>query len=102
MENPVLQPEVQPAPAAGNGIGVAGFVTGLLSCVLFFLWPLSVILGILGIIFGAVGRGKAKRGAKGLGLSTAGLILGVVGLALMVLFIVVLAGVFMTASHHHY
>src|SRR6185437_12105595 len=47
-----------------NGMGTTGMVLGIIGVVCsltFFLWFFGVILGILGIIFGAIGRGKANR-----------------------------------------
>jgi len=63
----------------GNGMAVAGLVLGILAVVLCFIPFLNWILALLGIIFGAVGNGKANRGAKGKGLAMAGLILGIIG-----------------------
>ncbi|WP_332840355.1 DUF4190 domain-containing protein [Streptomyces alfalfae] len=84
-------PAMPMAPA--NGIGVAGLVLGIISAVGFCLWPLAIVLGILAVIFGAVGRGKAKRGeATNGGQALAGIICGaagvVLGSALLVLLIV--------------
>ncbi|WP_217162132.1 DUF4190 domain-containing protein [Streptomyces sp. AC512_CC834] len=64
-----------------NGMGTAGLVLGIIGVVCsltFFLWFFGVILGVLGIIFGAIGRGKANRGeATNKGAATAGLVLGI-------------------------
>ncbi|MDR6977651.1 hypothetical protein J2X68_004370 [Streptomyces sp. 3330] len=68
-----------------NGMGVAGMVLGIISAVGFCMWPLAVVLGILGITFGAVGRGKARRGeASNPGQALAGIICGSVGIALAI------------------
>lgn len=75
------------APGAGdsNGMGVASLVLGILADVLFCLWPLAVVLGILGVVFGAIGRGKARRGeASNPGQALAGIICGAVGIVLAV------------------
>jgi hypothetical protein len=65
----------------GNGMAVAGLVMGILGLVLCFIPFLGWILALLGIIFGAVGMGKANKiGGKGKGLAVTGLILGVLGL----------------------
>lgn len=85
-------PAMPMAPA--NGIGVAGLVLGIISAAGFCLWPLAIVLGILAVIFGAVGRGKAKRGeATNGGQALAGIICGAVGIvlgsALLVILIVV-------------
>ena len=68
-------------------MATAGFVCGLIGALaglipfLFFVW---IPLGILGIVFGAIGRGTAGRlpGAKGQGLATAGIVLGIIALVL--------------------
>lgn len=73
--------------APSNGMATAGFVCGLVGAlagllpVLFFLW---IPLGILGIVFGAIGRGNAARlpGGNGGGLATAGIVLGIIALIL--------------------
>jgi hypothetical protein len=76
-------------PSQGNGMAVAGLVLGILAVVLFFLtWP-AWLLGILGIIFGALGMSKAKRiGGKGKGMGMAGLICGVIGLLVSIIWTV--------------
>ncbi|MCH0565365.1 DUF4190 domain-containing protein [Streptomyces sp. MUM 136J] len=66
-----------------NGMGTAGLVLGILSTVIFCLWPLAIILGILGVIFGAIGRRRADRGqATNAGQALAGIICGAVGIVL--------------------
>ncbi|MCX5367634.1 DUF4190 domain-containing protein [Streptomyces sp. NBC_00103] len=68
-----------------NGMGIAGLVLGIVSAVGFCMWPLAVVLGILGITFGAVGRGKARRGeASNAGQALAGIICGSVGVLLAI------------------
>ncbi|MCX5268010.1 DUF4190 domain-containing protein [Streptomyces sp. NBC_00199] len=68
-----------------NGTGVAGLVLGILAAVVFCLWPLAIVFGILGVVFGAIGRGKARRGeASNPGQALAGIICGAVGLVLAV------------------
>ncbi|GAA3066503.1 DUF4190 domain-containing protein [Streptomyces glomeratus] len=65
-----------------NGMGTTGLVLGIIGLVCsltFFLWFFGVILGVLAIIFGAIGRGKANRGeATNKGAATAGLVCGIV------------------------
>jgi hypothetical protein len=71
----------------GNGMAVAALVVGLIGLVLF-----GVVMGILAIIFGALGIGKANKiGGKGKGMAIAGLILGVVDI---LVFIVLMAVAF--------
>ncbi|GHH16355.1 DUF4190 domain-containing protein [Streptomyces lanatus] len=70
-----------------NGMGTTGLVLGIIGLVCsltFFLWFFGVILGILGIIFGAIGRGKANRGeATNKGAATAGLVCGIVATVIL-------------------
>ncbi|MDI3420814.1 DUF4190 domain-containing protein [Streptomyces luteolus] len=80
------QMPVQPS----NGMGVTSLVLGIIAAAIFCFWPLAIILGILAIIFGAIGRGKAARGeATNPGQALAGLICGIVGVVLGVVFLVV-------------
>jgi hypothetical protein len=70
------------------GIGTAGFVCGVLA-VVFALVPLlniilAPILGILGIVFGAVGMSQAGKRNAPSGLSRAGGILGVVSFVILI------------------
>ncbi|MES4889092.1 DUF4190 domain-containing protein [Streptomyces sp. NPDC096012] len=75
-------PGVQPAPS--DGLGTASLVLGILASIGFLLWPVALILGILAIIFGAIGRGRARRGeATNPGVALAGLICGVAGIVLV-------------------
>ncbi|WP_246113971.1 DUF4190 domain-containing protein [Streptomyces montanus] len=69
--------------APSNGLGTAGLVLGIIAAVGFCLWPLAIVVGILAVIFGAVGRGKARRGeATNPGQALAGIICGAVGIVL--------------------
>ncbi|MFJ3926958.1 DUF4190 domain-containing protein [Streptomyces sp. NPDC090022] len=81
-------------PYAGppqNGFGTTGLVLGILSVVGFFTSFLAIVLGVLAVIFGALGRGRAQRGeADNGGVATSGLVLGIIGIALAVLVIVLM------------
>ncbi|MGP4002799.1 DUF4190 domain-containing protein [Streptomyces sp. 8N706] len=76
-----------PHPAgygAANGLGITGLVLGIIgtvctaSIVAFFL---GILLGVLAIVFGAIGRAKASRGeAANGGQALAGLVLGLIAL----------------------
>ncbi|MFG1667187.1 DUF4190 domain-containing protein [Streptomyces sp. Y7] len=64
---------------------------GIISAVIFCLWPVAIVVGVLAVIFGAVGRGKARRGeATNPGQALAGIICGVAGVALGVGLLVLL------------
>lgn len=75
-------------------MAVAALVLGIVALVLFCVWYISFPSAILAVIFGIVGRGKAKAGATGGGMATAGLVCGVVAICLVVLLLgLVCAGV---------
>ncbi|MFE7272602.1 DUF4190 domain-containing protein [Streptomyces sp. NPDC057623] len=66
-----------------NGMGTAGLVLGIISAVVFCLWPVAIVVGVLGVIFGAIGRAKARRGeATNPGQALAGIICGAAGVVL--------------------
>ncbi|MFJ1591529.1 DUF4190 domain-containing protein [Kitasatospora albolonga] len=68
-------------PAPANGLGIAAMVLGIISVVGFCLYGVNIILGILALIFGLIGLGRAKRGeATNRGMAVAGIILGAVGM----------------------
>jgi len=74
-----------PARARRNGLGVAALVLGILAVVCSITVVGGVLLGLLAIVLGALGRGRARRGeADNGGVALAGLLLGAVGLLLSV------------------
>ncbi|MFJ8007941.1 DUF4190 domain-containing protein [Streptomyces fagopyri] len=73
-----------------NGMGTAGLVLGIISAVVFCLWPVAFVVGVLGVIFGVVGRRRVRRGeATNPGQALAGIICGAVGVALSIGMVVV-------------
>ncbi len=75
------------APLPSNGLGTASLVIGIIAPVLFCIWPLAIILGILAVVFGMIGRGKVRRGqATNAGQALAGIICGAVGIVLATVF----------------
>ncbi|MFC5721111.1 DUF4190 domain-containing protein [Streptomyces gamaensis] len=85
-----------------NGMGTAGLVCGIVGLVLSFMWPFwffAFVLAVLAIVFGAVGRSRAKKGqATNRGVATSGLVLGIVAVVLLFAWIgLVAAGVGMSA-----
>jgi hypothetical protein len=66
--------------APGNGLGVAGFVTGLLGLIFCWVPGLGIVLAVLGVIMGGVGIATGKRKGAPIGLAIAGLVLGVIAL----------------------
>ncbi|AZS89821.1 DUF4190 domain-containing protein [Streptomyces griseoviridis] len=64
-------------PPPSNGMGTAALVLGILAAVGFCFWPLAIVLGVLALIFGGIGRAKATRGeATNPGVALAGMICG--------------------------
>ncbi|MEU2716536.1 DUF4190 domain-containing protein [Streptomyces sp. NPDC007205] len=87
--------------APQNGMGTAAMVLGILSLCLFCMYGVvSVVLGILAVVFGIKGRRRADLGeATNHGQAQAGLIMGVVGIVLGIVVIVLLA-IGITAAIH--
>lgn len=76
-----------------NGLGTASMVLGILACALFCLYGVvSLVLGVLAVVFGVKGRRKAESGlADNHGQAQAGFVMGIVGIVLGVAVIVLLA-----------
>jgi hypothetical protein len=75
-------------PNISKGFGIASFVCGLLSILLWFAPYIGLPLGILGIIFSI-----KQRKINSTGLATAGLILGIIGIVIdtLIIFIILIA-----------
>jgi len=83
------------APMPRNGMGTAALVLGIIAVVVFCLWPIAILLGVLAVIFGMVSRGRARRGeSTNPGQALAGIICGAVGIVLGLAMIAVLFGNF--------
>lgn len=82
---PAQTPGVRPAR---NGLGIAALVLGVIGAVsglIPFLFWLAGILGVIALILGLAGRGRAKRGeATNKGMTTFGAVLGLISLILAV------------------
>jgi hypothetical protein len=97
VEMPTAAPPMPGAPAmmarttGSNGFAVASLVLGIIALVMFFTIWLPFLLGTLAIVFGAIGIGKAnKLGGRQKGLAVAGLVCGIAGMLVAVLFIVLI------------
>jgi hypothetical protein len=76
----------QPAPADGpKGFAITSMVLGICSLVIPYA---GIILGILAVVFGAVSRNKNESGR---GMAIAGLVTGIVALALWLIVIIIVA-----------
>ncbi|GHJ94415.1 hypothetical protein SNE510_39340 [Streptomyces sp. NE5-10] len=73
-----------PVPGQYNGMGTAGMVLGIIGTCLFWFYGVpSIVLGVLALIFGILGRKRAHRGeASNGGAATAGIVLGIVSAVL--------------------
>jgi len=60
-----------------SGLGIASLVLGIISIVTALFWYITIPTGILAIVFGV--KSKRRVGSK---LGKAGLVTGIVGLAL--------------------
>ena len=89
VQEQVVYTQPVPTKQPGKGMAIAGMVCGIVS---FLCFP--YILGVLGIIFGAVAKNKGYRGA----MATAGIACGAVGLALWLLMLVACGGAGMLQS----
>jgi hypothetical protein len=82
---------VQQAPS--NGLGTAGFVTGLLGLIFCWVPVFGIVLGILGVILGGVGISSGKKKGAGTGLAIAGLVLGLISLVPSIIIIAAISSV---------
>ena len=88
---PSAQTGEPPYAAKGNSMAIAGFVTGLLGLLLSIvpiLFYAGIVLDVVGIVLGAIGRSRAEEpGVPHRGLATAGIVLGIVGLVVFIAWI---------------
>ena len=86
-------PGAPAVPVKTNGLAVASLVLGILSLLLFFTVVPPFILGILAVVFGAIGISRANQGAGGKGMAVAGLVCGALGVVVAILFIALFVSV---------
>jgi amino acid transporter len=86
----------QPPPTGPkNGLGIAALVAAIVGLV--FCWSVfgGVVLGVVAVILGIVGYGRAKRGqATNTGVAIAGIVLGALAVIVSLAFIPIWMGVF--------
>lgn len=78
-----------PVPGRYNGMAIASLVLGIVG---IFFNGLYLVPSILAIIFGILGRSQIRRdpSQRGMGMATAGLVLGIVFLVLYLLVIILM------------
>jgi hypothetical protein len=73
-----------------NPLAVASLVLGIISIPAMCIYAIGTPCAILAVVFGAIARGKAKRGdAGGEGMAMAGLLCGCVSLGLLIVAVIV-------------
>ncbi len=86
---PAQPPPVAPQAQGTPGMAIAALVCGLIGLVTSWL-VFGVVLSILAIIFGVIGKRQAEeRGGQGSGMAIAGIVTGVIGILILILVIVV-------------
>lgn len=67
---------------SGNVFSILALVFGILACVGAFIPYITYVawvVGILAIVFGAIGMKRSRESNSGFGLAVAGLVLGIIG-----------------------
>ena len=85
MADPTFQNGMTPGGTDKNGMAVASLVLGIIAVCCCCVSGLSLVLGILAIVFSVLSR---KNPAKS-GLGTAGLVLGIIAAVLAIVSIIV-------------
>jgi Domain of unknown function (DUF4190) len=79
------QPGYGAQVAGKSGMAVASLVLGIVAMLTFWVWIGGLLFAPLAIVFGVLGRKETRGGPKsGEGLATAGLVLGILAVVLMV------------------
>ena len=113
MSDPSMPPPGTPPPPPpppmgapvqqSNGMAVAALVLGILAIVTFwipFFNIVSIIMGIVALILGFLGRGRSKQpGVGGGGMAMTGIILGALAIVLSILVYVGALALFNTAAN---
>lgn len=96
--NPQNHTYVEPEQPKGSGLAIAGMVCGIVALVsVCCLWPLSIVLGIVGLVLSIIGL--CKKQSKG--MSIAGIVTSGLGIFLGIV-LGILSAIFMTAITEAY
>ena len=79
--------QFQPYPQPKDGTAIASLVLGIMSFVLCETIIFGIVLGIVAIVLGASARSYASKFGFPKGVATTGLVFGIIGIVLSVLFI---------------
>ena len=91
------EPYQQPAKGNGNGFAIAGFVLSLVSILACCLYYVAIPCAVLAIIFSVLGRKSAYRG-----LAIAGIVIGIVGLAITLMLLAFAASLVNSGDYYEY
>ena len=67
-------------------IGIIAAICGFIPCINYF----AIIPAIVGLVLGFVGRSQAKKNGEPTGMATAGIVLNIVALALIIIWTLVI------------
>jgi hypothetical protein len=77
----------RPTERPGNGVAIGGLTCGILAIAIGWLpvvFVVGAVLAVLGVVLGTVGLRRSRRSGSGRGVSIAGIITGLVGIAVAV------------------
>jgi hypothetical protein len=95
------QPYGQPVPGGPkrNGLGIAALVLGVLALLGSFTIVFGFILGVVAIVLGLMGRGRARSGQADNGtMAVVGAVLGALAIVLSAVFIAIGVAIFNSDS----
>lgn len=83
------QPQISSIKAAvrHDGLAIAGMIVGIIA-VLMFWWPVSLLIGIVGIVLSCIAMKRIKSSpfeVAGYGMAVAGLVTGICGSVMAVI-----------------
>ncbi|WP_374985602.1 DUF4190 domain-containing protein [Streptomyces fradiae] len=88
-------------PGPANGLGIAAMVIGIVSLVMCWAYGLGIVLGVLALVFGIIGRKRVQRGeANNAGMATAGIVTGVIGIVLGVVILGAMIWAIVESTEH--
>ena len=90
-----------PAPPRTDGLGIAALIVAILGLV--FCWSVvrGIVLGVVAVILGFVGRGRVKSGeASNGGVALAGIVLGALAVVVSLTFIAIWYGAWQRHRRH--
>lgn len=92
------QPYGAPPGGGSNGLAIGALVVGIIGLITVWVPFLGIVLGLVALVLGIVGRKKANETGVGGGMAIAGLIMGVLAILGGILWIVFVAALFNAAD----